>query len=216
MKVIQAFSWANFILFVVAFLIILKLISQAQGYGRWNIWAEPIEGTSYPLSLLHKFISSQSWDGSMNIPAGTRNPLGCNNLFHMQPWVLIPRCLWRNSPLGQPYLCSPTGISLPLLAACRTALRGVSKLSNRRRARSRAVHTLSTYVTNVLTSEMKWILPRVQHAFSSCSVSEKPRIPFNELPSPPSALSLSMPLFQERPLRSTGACRCCLRRSKWC
>lgn len=134
MKVIQAFSWANFILFVVAFLIILKLISQAQGYGRWNIWAEPIEGTSYPLSLLHKFISSQSWDGSMNIPAGTRNPLGCNNLFHTQPWVPIPRCLWRNSPLGQPYLCSPTGISLPLLAACRTALRGVSKLSNRRRA----------------------------------------------------------------------------------
>ncbi|ESK96016.1 hypothetical protein Moror_7361 [Moniliophthora roreri MCA 2997] len=42
-KVIQAFSWMLFILFVIAFIILLSLVSQAQRFGRWNIWAEPIQ-----------------------------------------------------------------------------------------------------------------------------------------------------------------------------
>ncbi|KAK7049508.1 hypothetical protein VNI00_005539 [Paramarasmius palmivorus] len=42
-KVIQAFSWMLFILFVAAFMILLALVSQAQRFGRWNIWREPIQ-----------------------------------------------------------------------------------------------------------------------------------------------------------------------------
>ncbi|KAF8914625.1 hypothetical protein CPB85DRAFT_1297489 [Mucidula mucida] len=43
MKVTEAFSWANFILFMLAFLTILSLTSQAQSFGRWDIWREPIQ-----------------------------------------------------------------------------------------------------------------------------------------------------------------------------
>ncbi|KAG7096945.1 hypothetical protein E1B28_004343 [Marasmius oreades] len=42
-KVIQAFSWFLFSLFVIAFTILLNLISQAQRLGRYNIWREPIQ-----------------------------------------------------------------------------------------------------------------------------------------------------------------------------
>ncbi|KAI5893299.1 uncharacterized protein SCHCODRAFT_02621393 [Schizophyllum commune H4-8] len=42
MRVVQAFSWMNFCLFVIAFFIILSLISQAQRFGRPDIWAAPI------------------------------------------------------------------------------------------------------------------------------------------------------------------------------
>ncbi|KAK1236584.1 hypothetical protein PQX77_000136 [Marasmius sp. AFHP31] len=42
-KVIQAFSWAIFILCVFAFAILLALISQAQKFGRYHIWREPIQ-----------------------------------------------------------------------------------------------------------------------------------------------------------------------------
>jgi len=42
MKVIQAFSWALFIMFVIAFFILLQLVSQAERFGRYDIWQEPI------------------------------------------------------------------------------------------------------------------------------------------------------------------------------
>ncbi|KAF5389055.1 hypothetical protein D9757_004900 [Collybiopsis confluens] len=42
MKVIQAFSWMIFVLCSFAFIILLQLITQAQRFGRWNIWNEPI------------------------------------------------------------------------------------------------------------------------------------------------------------------------------
>jgi len=42
MKVIQAFSWALFIMFVLAYGILLQLVSLAQQFGRYNIWSEPI------------------------------------------------------------------------------------------------------------------------------------------------------------------------------
>ncbi|KAF4619666.1 hypothetical protein D9613_005066 [Agrocybe pediades] len=42
MKVIQAFSWALFSIFVIAFWILLQLISQAERFGRYRIWSEPI------------------------------------------------------------------------------------------------------------------------------------------------------------------------------
>ncbi|KAK2466222.1 hypothetical protein APHAL10511_001864 [Amanita phalloides] len=42
MKVIQAFSWMNFVLFAFALIILMQLITQAQMFGRFNIWVEPI------------------------------------------------------------------------------------------------------------------------------------------------------------------------------
>lgn len=45
MKVIQAFSWALFIMFVVALWILFQLAAQAERFGRYQIWREPIRGT---------------------------------------------------------------------------------------------------------------------------------------------------------------------------
>ena len=44
MKVIQAFSWALFIMFVVALWILFQLAAQAVRFGRYQIWREPIRG----------------------------------------------------------------------------------------------------------------------------------------------------------------------------
>jgi len=43
MKVIQAMSWMVFVLCSFAFIILLQLITQAQRFGRWNIWNEPVQ-----------------------------------------------------------------------------------------------------------------------------------------------------------------------------
>ncbi|KAJ7129655.1 hypothetical protein C8R44DRAFT_777339 [Mycena epipterygia] len=43
MKVIQAFSWMLFVLFSFAFGILLSLVSQAERFGRHDIWREPIQ-----------------------------------------------------------------------------------------------------------------------------------------------------------------------------
>ncbi|KAL1743033.1 hypothetical protein HDZ31DRAFT_65412 [Schizophyllum fasciatum] len=42
MKVLQAFSWMNFCLFAIAFYIILRLVSQAEQFGRPDAWVAPI------------------------------------------------------------------------------------------------------------------------------------------------------------------------------
>jgi len=42
MKVIQAFSWALFVLNALALLVLYRLIAQAQMFGRYDIWREPI------------------------------------------------------------------------------------------------------------------------------------------------------------------------------
>jgi len=41
-KVIQAFSWALFCAFAIAFFILFRLVAQAQQFGRPRIWYEPI------------------------------------------------------------------------------------------------------------------------------------------------------------------------------
>lgn len=60
MKVIQAFSWALFALFTIAFLILQALVQQAERFGRFKIWKEPIRGTwaqaAYPPYMLAPFI----------------------------------------------------------------------------------------------------------------------------------------------------------------
>jgi len=43
MKVIQAFSWMQFVMFSLAFTILLALVSQAQRFGRPDIWGDPIQ-----------------------------------------------------------------------------------------------------------------------------------------------------------------------------
>jgi len=42
MKVLEAFSWMTFVLFAIAFVILLQLTTQAQRFGRHFIWREPI------------------------------------------------------------------------------------------------------------------------------------------------------------------------------
>jgi len=42
MKVVQAFSWALFIAFIIALYILFQLVGLAQRFGRYYIWSEPI------------------------------------------------------------------------------------------------------------------------------------------------------------------------------
>lgn len=49
MKVIQAFSWMLFILYVIALYLTLRLVTEAQRFGRYDIWWAPIQGASYDL-----------------------------------------------------------------------------------------------------------------------------------------------------------------------
>ncbi|KAF8639965.1 hypothetical protein AX17_001215 [Amanita inopinata Kibby_2008] len=42
MRVIQAFSWMIFILFTFALFVLFQLVTQAQMFGRFSIWREPI------------------------------------------------------------------------------------------------------------------------------------------------------------------------------
>lgn len=44
MKVTQAFSWALFAMFVIAFGILMQLVGHAERMGRHFIWREPIRG----------------------------------------------------------------------------------------------------------------------------------------------------------------------------
>ena len=57
MKVIQAFSWMCFVLTVIALIVLMQVVAQAQMYGRYNIWLEPIRGqilfTGSSLALNH-------------------------------------------------------------------------------------------------------------------------------------------------------------------
>jgi hypothetical protein len=48
MKVVQAFSWALFASFVIAFIILMQLIEQAKKFGRYHITDEPIKGEFVP------------------------------------------------------------------------------------------------------------------------------------------------------------------------
>ncbi|KAJ4478095.1 hypothetical protein J3R30DRAFT_3290361 [Lentinula aciculospora] len=47
MKVIQAFSWMIFVLCSFAFIILLQLVTQAQRFGRFLIWYEPIQNLGW-------------------------------------------------------------------------------------------------------------------------------------------------------------------------
>ena len=74
MRVVQAFSWMNFCLFVIAFFIILSLISQAQRFGRPDIWDAPIRGAlaylpPHSLSLFHPSLSSSPYLPSLPLPS---------------------------------------------------------------------------------------------------------------------------------------------------
>lgn len=51
MKVIQAFSWMDFVLYVFALITLIVLVSRAQAFGRYNIWREPIRGAASALFL---------------------------------------------------------------------------------------------------------------------------------------------------------------------
>lgn len=46
MKVIQAFSWMLFILYVLALYVLMRLVTEAHRFGRFDIWWAPIRGAS--------------------------------------------------------------------------------------------------------------------------------------------------------------------------
>lgn len=46
MKTIQALSWALFCAFAIALIVLFQLAHQAQRWGRYQIWSEPIRGPS--------------------------------------------------------------------------------------------------------------------------------------------------------------------------
>ena len=52
MKVLQAFSWAIFVGCILALYILFKLVDQAQRFGRYHIWSEPIRGSKLKFDLL--------------------------------------------------------------------------------------------------------------------------------------------------------------------
>ena len=52
MKVVQAFSWALFIGFVLALYILFQLVDQARRFGRYSIWSDPIRGSKSEFKLL--------------------------------------------------------------------------------------------------------------------------------------------------------------------
>jgi hypothetical protein len=52
MKVVQAFSWALFALFVIGFYILFQLVGEARKFGRHYIWEEPIRGAYFSSSKL--------------------------------------------------------------------------------------------------------------------------------------------------------------------
>lgn len=49
MKVIEAFSWMLFVLFAIALYMVLRLVTEAERFGRYDIWWAPIQGANYYL-----------------------------------------------------------------------------------------------------------------------------------------------------------------------
>ncbi len=41
----------NFVLFAISFIILLALVTQAQKFGRYDIWRDPIKGAFIPASM---------------------------------------------------------------------------------------------------------------------------------------------------------------------
>jgi len=99
MKVIQAFSWAIFIGVIYALYILFQLVGQAQRFGRYYIWTEPIRelpwfgempgyyntGTPYP--------PNYGYDGYPDLrdlqmrqgPLGPPGPPGHSIVIHQNP-----------------------------------------------------------------------------------------------------------------------------------
>lgn len=68
MKVIQAFSWMTFVLIAFAIIVLMQLATQAQMYGRYNIWLEPIRGQILFTRSLLVLNHMQSCHGSEKHP----------------------------------------------------------------------------------------------------------------------------------------------------
>jgi len=71
MKVIQAFSWAIFCMFLIAFYILMQLVTLAQRFGRYRIWSEPIR--------------ELPWFGEMPGYYNTNNYGGGGPMMHYPP-----------------------------------------------------------------------------------------------------------------------------------
>ncbi|KAJ7700113.1 hypothetical protein B0H17DRAFT_279681 [Mycena rosella] len=68
MKVIQAFSWMLFVLFSFAFGILLALVSQAERFGRPDIWQEPIQELGWFGELPGYYNHHQQQQGMVQYP----------------------------------------------------------------------------------------------------------------------------------------------------
>ncbi|KAJ3758422.1 hypothetical protein F5880DRAFT_1472212 [Lentinula raphanica] len=77
MKVIQAFSWMIFVLCSFAFIILMQLITQAQRFGRYLIWYEPIQNLGW----------YGEWPGLYNT---TTQPMGQMGQYPQQYQYAVP------------------------------------------------------------------------------------------------------------------------------
>jgi len=68
MKIIQAFSWILFVIFTLAFYILLKLVNQAQRFGRRDVWHAPIQDLGW-FHELSEYSRHQNETGQSMYPA---------------------------------------------------------------------------------------------------------------------------------------------------
>ncbi|KAK7061731.1 ubiquitin-CONJUGAT-2 domain-containing protein [Favolaschia claudopus] len=74
MKVIQAFSWMHFVLFTIAFFVLLSLVSQAQRLGRPYIWREPIQELGWFYEMPGYYNSHQQPQNMVQYPGMYPHP----------------------------------------------------------------------------------------------------------------------------------------------
>ncbi|EAU84802.1 hypothetical protein CC1G_00321 [Coprinopsis cinerea okayama7 len=68
MKVVQAFSWALFALFVIGFYILFQLVGEARKFGRHYIWEEPIRELPW-FGEMPGYYNTHTGPGPMPYPA---------------------------------------------------------------------------------------------------------------------------------------------------
>jgi len=100
MKVIQAFSWALFALFVIAFFILVQLASHAVKMGRQTIWDEPIRELPW-FGEMPGYYNTQTapYPGAYGQPMSAGYPAGGNAIM-VQPGVNGAPATIMQVPLG--------------------------------------------------------------------------------------------------------------------
>ncbi|KAJ7180102.1 hypothetical protein C8R43DRAFT_387703 [Mycena crocata] len=103
MKVIQAFSWMIFVLFSLAFGILLALVSQAERFGRPDIWSEPIQELGW-FGELPGYYNHHQQQGMVQYPVYPQQygyPMQQGYVQQQQPGQLYQIHQGPNGPTGE-------------------------------------------------------------------------------------------------------------------